>query len=559
MFKEIIFFILNTSFTLEFILTLQKNKLSVSNFFSFLEQNKILIFVPIITCLIMYGIKLFHFTIGIDTELYMGKKQFINWLSIGRFGLVLLQKLWIYNFFNPFTAVFVALIFFIFSIWLWLYVIDFYSKGKIKNYTLLFFALIYETSQVWSEQMFFTLQCAEIMFATFLIPLCVIWLIELVEQQQKNIFYLAINFVGWVFFACFLISIYQSFILLIAVGFIACFILQKTFTTEKTQNNKKINWQICIKAFCLLIFALFLYIVLNNIILKIYAIEQSDYLIEKTKNHRGERINFLHNAFLYFYTRTFCNIGFCRKIIESVIALHAQSGMKAVEVLQQSYQQPNYILIILIISFIFYSIKNSQKSFLYILLNIALIISIYICPVMGNDAIRVKVMNPFIFGFMTMLVIHFLPHKINITAILITTVVCFFNIQNIADFQYSDKLRYDADVRFAQIINDRLLHCIEETNAPADIPIIFAGNYKHNYLNYVKKGETCGYSSFEWVNNINDKRPLAFMRTLGMIYSDTENEKIVEQAQKISLEMPCYPDKNCIRNEGDFIIIKLSD
>ena len=56
----------------------------------FLKRNKYNLVIVLVVGLLIYGIRIFCYTISVDTEIFLGDPDQIlnNWMSIGRFGLV---------------------------------------------------------------------------------------------------------------------------------------------------------------------------------------------------------------------------------------------------------------------------------------------------------------------------------------------------------------------------------------------------------------------------------------------------------------------------------------
>ena len=120
---------------------LDEKHFSFKNFLSFLSENKLLVFISTITIIIVFGVKLTTISFGIDSEIHIDTKRYLNWMEIGRFGLVGLQKLWS-NFlpnqelFNPYLAVFLGCGFLLLGTLLWCFAIDLFSNSTIKKFAI---------------------------------------------------------------------------------------------------------------------------------------------------------------------------------------------------------------------------------------------------------------------------------------------------------------------------------------------------------------------------------------------------------------------------------------
>jgi hypothetical protein len=205
-------------------------KASLSGFCSFCRKNIPLLIAVTVALFFSYGAKLFWYTIGADTERYMMANRILfvddamivgpyRWGVQGRFGLMLLQKLWDIKEFNPYTAFFVAFCF----IWLfvvsWCYIIAVFNKSSgLRNNAFIPFALLFMTSPVWAEQFYWVLQAAEVVFIIFLCPYIIYLLYKgLLDNEWGKTIVSAVLIV-------FITSVYQGIAPLFCCGVLVCFL-----------------------------------------------------------------------------------------------------------------------------------------------------------------------------------------------------------------------------------------------------------------------------------------------------------------------------------------------
>ena len=87
-------------------------KLDFYSFLDFLKKNKLTVVLCWFFLLFSYGIKLFYYSISIDTESMLTFKEGViySWIGINRFGLVFTKELLKLILFNPFVANFFMLL-----------------------------------------------------------------------------------------------------------------------------------------------------------------------------------------------------------------------------------------------------------------------------------------------------------------------------------------------------------------------------------------------------------------------------------------------------------------
>jgi hypothetical protein len=144
-------------------------------------------------------------------------------------------------------------------------------------------------------------------------------------------------------------------------------------------------------------------------------------------------------------------------------------------------------------------------------------------------------------------------------AVSLTLLLAVYQAQITAQLFYSDQMRYNDDVRLAYELNDRI---IQAKGGNGELPVAIIGKYhtasrfKANYL----PGETIGFSIFGTGRSRNEItfRSLDFMKSLGINYEMPELYQM-ERAFRDAISMPYYPDSGCVKNMGNYIVIRLSE
>ena len=133
-----------------------------------------------------FGFLLFGGTIRIDTEELINRPgTTVGWLTIGRFGLVFLKRLLGLSAYHPVISGVLFLLFFWLGANLLTYELYRFS-GKREDYPYAVFLMLYVTSGIWSYQVYFTLQHAEVAFAMFLLIIAAVLAVRACIAGEEN-------------------------------------------------------------------------------------------------------------------------------------------------------------------------------------------------------------------------------------------------------------------------------------------------------------------------------------------------------------------------------------
>lgn len=160
------------------------------------KQYGMLLLVSLAAAVLCYGFLVFSGTIRIDTEELMnhpGSK--LGWLSIGRFGLAFLKDI---LGLQTHHMVWSGLLFFLFF-WLGANLLTFgiYHFSGGKSYSYWIFLLLYSTSNIWSYQVYFSVQQAEVECAMLLLVSAAFLSVQAVFEKMgaARIWRLLVSFV----------------------------------------------------------------------------------------------------------------------------------------------------------------------------------------------------------------------------------------------------------------------------------------------------------------------------------------------------------------------------
>jgi hypothetical protein len=544
-------------------------EVTVTGFCNFCKNNIPLIITVSITLVFTYGIRLFWYSIDMDTESFMADKSnaLRFFLSIGRFGQVLLSKLWYIKEFNPFTAFFTAFCLIWFFTISWCYIIAVFSRDTGRNNKLIPFALVFMTMPVWAEQFYFVFQAAE---NALIISLCqyVIYLLfkGILDNEKGKIICAFVLLV-------FITSVYQAIVPLFCCGVFVCFVL----LSEHSEYEPQIYRNLCLKLFMTLLWSLIVYLFIARIVVPaVFHIEKSGYLDEMNLwGKLSVRDNIIRILSLG-YTLTVGHIPLFQSIINPIIAsyagLHSRTGIEMIEFSANISRVHGNIL--LLPSALFFLIKMilvmrrtipSGRRLLYMLAGIGIPLCIILLAVVGGTrpTIRTLYALPLAFAFMLFYLIRTYKKKAVAIVTCLSLFIALHQAEITAQLFYSDQMRYNEDVRLAYELNE-LITQVQPKNEK--FPVVIAGRYQiasRFHTNFLQ-GETIGDSHFE-IPILSPEHTagrtglvLVFMKTLGINFDMPDGNQI-GRAIKEAASMPPYPDPGCVKRMQDYIVVRLSE
>jgi hypothetical protein len=503
----------------------------VKGFCAFLRNNVLLVIAVSAALFFTYGIKLFWYNVGVDTELFMADKfSTLRWhIQSGRFGLSLLTRFWYIKEFNPFTAFFTAFC----LIWIftlsWCYIIAVFDKNTGRNDKLIPFALLFMTMPVWGEMFYFTMMAAETAFAICLCPYVIYLLYKGFLDNEK----------GKIAAAClllvFLTSVYQAIIPLFCCGVFACFMLLQ----EHSDYEPKMYRLLCLKLFVALMGSLAVYFFIDRIIIPfIFHIEKNEYL--ENMNQWG-KIPVRENI---------------KNILQFII-----DGIPL-------WRKGNIWLLLVSFLFLFETVKVIRgkipggRRFLYILAGIGVPFCIMALTIAGGARPPARSLwaLPFGLAFMCYFLIKTWKTKAAALMYCLAMLAAVYQAEITAQLFYSDQLRYNEDVRLAYDLDKMIRPLQNETNS---LPVALVGRYRLSSMfekNFLR-GEVPGNSIFGFAESPGDpeaRRGLTFMKSLGIHFEKADMRQL-EQARREAQNMPVYPNPGCVRRLPDLIVVRLAE
>jgi len=541
---------------------LDMEEASVVGFCNFCRNNLPLVLAVSVTLFFAYGIRLFCHSIGIDTELFMADRTGTNqvYIEAGRFGQVLLSNIWRIGEFNPFTGFFIAFC----LIWVftlsWSYIIAIFGMNTDRNNALIPFALLFMTVPIWAEQFYFLPQAAENAFIIALCPYVVYLMYKGFLDNEKG------KIIGAVLLLVLMTSVYQAIVPLFICGVFICFILLQ----EHSNYELKIYRNLCLKLFTALVAAMTIYFVVGMIIVPTALnIERGAYLDGMNRWGRQPLGENIRNILAFGYAITIGHIPFVHEVLTTRLAdfgptLHrvnpAQPPMVAARTL---FLLPVAVFFLVkVIAFMRKEIPSGRK-FLFILASIGIPLSIAFLAILGGNVppSRSLYSLPLAYAFMFFYLIKSSKRP---TAVVLACFALFgtvYQAQTTAQLFYSDRVRFNEDVRIAHELNNLIM---QVQPSGEKLPVALVGRYGvatrfHEDSNFLQ-GQAIGHSFFDGDGPhlfAPTKRALIFMSTLGIFFEMPTRDQLVSAHEEAKL-MPSFPALGSVKRTQDFIVVRLS-
>lgn len=568
----------------------------INQIYLFLKRNYTVMAVLGVMTGLIHGDKLFSTNSGIDTEkiIYAGEDLYESWLGIGRQGLVLLKWMLGQLNFNPYFAGILTLVFLLSAVAAFGFVFEAVS-GRQSRGALFLFGGVLIAHPILTEQMYFTLQGAEVTLAFNLTAASLYCAHRFACAECKKISLVINDTEGavtgfrkrqrqwWIWFVTAVglliptFGVYQAFVPLYIFGIIMLGCLR--FVGIKRANGNQVRKEMMYAAkICVMFLTAFL---INQIITRLFF-SASDYLSKQimwdfSQSLEGVKRILAHirdvvlgNGIFYFGTFAFL-------ALVLTFAVYIMGRRKVREKLWTT-AVPLWGMVLLAGVF-------ASPFFLTILMG-------------ERPVIRGQLVLPFVMAFMTYMSYMVLAEdrirkirdvkietnarkrgrhgfesvKVRLKEILLlpVVVISLLTIWLEADITcrlyYTDAVRYQEDLQLAGWLEHDIAVFTNDCNY--DGTVVFVGKRNANGNCASIKGDVMGQSLFAWdtdvepVNFWSSSRIVGFMHCQGVNYKapDAEQVKIATIAGR---QMKCYPANGsimwCKDAVGeDMVVVKLS-
>lgn len=522
----------------------------------FIKENIPLVLFVFAIAIAIYGLKLFSFNVGIDSDVNYANpyNMFYQWhAKEWRYGITILSYLLfgthIYNMmFSNFLAIFSLAS----SCILLCYTMNRYVSNNNKA-GLYLFSVFYVASIVWMEVMYFTYTAFPCMFATFVIPVGCIMMYEGIINKSLH------SKVTGVILLVVSLTMYQPMGALFLAG-----ILIIIFGEIENGKLEKKQFKTLLNVALLMVLSLIIYVILSLLVTKLVFKVELDKYVSGMLGYNGGIFKKLRNLVAFIYAVMF---GSFRKLNEFLFVDIFKQPIEKISSFYQWSLRGSFLLFPSLIIYIVAIIKNKKcRSITYFLVAIGILVSAVAINILGNGISTCRYMHalPLVLGFIIYYSFMHINNKyINIVWMILCIVFASRFLFNSTMLQESDCRRYKFDVELSNKINDTIISKFSnQINDETKVFII--GRYPFNYGDSYMQGDIIGRSALfhgcEGSKIEATLRTIPFMKTLGYYYNGIEvNNERIDELRELAKTMPSYPVDGFAKMEYNVIIIKLND
>ena len=514
-----------------------KEKISIRDFAAFCNENLKYIIAYGFVFFICYYKLIFSGHFYADCGVVMNfPKTTYNWLDIGRFGLVLVRKIFGTDWYNPYFEAAILVIGMMLACTIWMY----FFKNLYENISmgcLMIFSLLFTIYPMFVEQFYFQFQSFEFSVGISLIGIALICVYNGIENKKK----LSYVWAGMAMIVSF--GIYQSFVNLYLCGGIVFFVFL-TAIKKYASEEKIVKDNACKMLFFgghfIIVFVIYQILIKSFFSSSTYLSSQvmwgkKDFSQIINELYEGIRTIFLGESNYYTNSLMICAI-----------------------------------IVFAVIVYLFFQKQKILTKLLQAILLLGLLLSPFLLDIyMGTvAAIRAHVMVPFVSAFIIMLALIILSEKKNKYYLGIMYVCAGLIIL----MQFSDTTRLVYTYDTISKNDEKTAYQIEERIYALDgyekeMPVVFIGHLdgKVNGSAFKSIGDAMTTTSsftmhytlepyFYWSSHhIN-----SFYQMLGIQFA-TPTEEEVNIAKEYVKDKPVWPASDCVMIYNSIVIVHLSD
>lgn len=527
----------------------------------YVKKYRRLIVVSVAAAILCFGFLAFSSNIRVDTEeLINHPGTTVGWLTIGRYGLAFLKKILGLRVHSPIRSGFLFLVFFLLGANLLTFAIYHFS-GKQEKYPYWIFLLLYTTSNIWSYQVYFSLQQAEVACAMFLLVAAAVLSMRacFMEKGKANL----LRLLAATLFLVIGLGAYQA----LAVYYIAvCMVLFLVFLDEqrfsymgsgakvqKGQDRRLLAGILELAVQFGVSYAIY------HVIANTWFMAASDYM----KNQMGwGRLSVVECV---------------KNVLRTAKNILLGDGPR-----NFSFYMVGVLLVVLLAVMTYRKKKtgtmvwNGMRSVLFLLALAGLLISPFLMTVyMGEMLVtRSQFALPVAAAFLGMYGVSGLKeiqvewNRKTKERILQVCKLCVL-ISIVIQTGYNLRLAYTDEVRFRQDVEktEELLAALREANGGVlpEQPVIFVGYQKAELGSWCRRTEMYGWSFYEWDYSAAEPTG-ATHRIVGLVQAYTGNvlnESATEEEKTAAVElaetMQDFPEDGSVCKTEEFVVVRLSE
>lgn len=496
---------------------------------------------------LVHGIKLNSAVIGIDTEdiIHLQNQFYGGWLHTGRQGLVFLKWITRSMEFHPFMAGLMTLLIYALAVSAFLLLWDTCLGIKGKNmWAWAVCGLLWIAHPVMTEQLYFTLQSAEICAGIFLTAF-ILYLLSVFggdgASGKKSIW----KYIAAVPLLVLLFSIYQAFVPFFIFGVTTVLFLNGLNRLEKDRNVGALELFRPLAPYVVVFFIAFL---VNTVITRLFF-STSDYLSGQVLWGRYPVIDNLRAIYQHIIA-VFTGRGDVHySFAYGLLGIAAFLGI--ILLLLRSRQGKMGAKIVLL----FYFFAMCGTPFWMTLL----------CG--GFPVVRSQLILPAMTGFLGYLDIWLAGccgKRIKTIALWLVGMICFLGIWTEVDvtlsFHYTEEMCYEQDAALGRAVSYELERVMEGE----DLPVVFVGSRAFRGNNATLVGEIIGHSFFDHDASVepayywSSRRILGFLHTLGTDFRLVDKGQM-DKAVRLGQNMDVWPAQGSVLKCEDMVIVKLGE
>ncbi|MDD6057344.1 MAG: glucosyltransferase domain-containing protein [Clostridiales bacterium] len=499
-----------------------------------------LILLSFVFSVLCFGVLALSDNIRIDTEeLLNAPGSTLGWLTIGRYSLVFFKGLLGLGTHSAQKSGVLFLLFFILGANFLTFLLYHFSR-KNERYPYWAFLLLYCTSNIWSYQIYFSLQQAEIALAMLLLVAAAFFSMRaaFVLQGYRRLLPMAVASV----FLVLGLGAYQA----LATYYIAICLAVFLIILDEKRNVMQL-----IRGIVLILVHFLISYLLYNGIASTWFMATGEYMQSQ--------------------------MGWGRMPIADCIKSVLRTGRNVV----LGYGPRNFSFytagVLLCASAIFLKWKRggffSKAQLMLLLLGfVGLLFSPFLMTLyMGEMLVtRSQFALPVAAAFFGMYGMKSLREELQKpwNGIKMAAIVCVF-LTAVIQSGYNLRLAYTDGVRYRQdaALTDRLMTELKKENGGVlpDVPVLFVGYRMPEYDALCARTEMYGWSFYEW--DYSEENPTgATHRIVGFVkaYSgislqEGATEQMREEAVRRAADMPDFPAQGSVQKNEDFVIVRLSE
>lgn len=481
--------------------------------------------------LLVYGIRLSTLFITIDTEMIITDPAnlYKSWITMGRWGLVLLKRILGTYTFNVYVAAFMMILSILATTVTWCYLFYLVNGKRLKN-SLCIFGTLWFTSPIMAEQVAFLLQSYEVTIAIGLIAISLI--LQLEYKRDKKWYQIFSSFI----LLTISFATYQAMVLVYVTAATMIFLIYYGKNANVTDLKTKIIY--ILNLIILFLVAYFAYLFINMILLHVLNLQSNSYIEEQMLWGKQSVAIILSN------------------IIEYIWNMLSGNG----------FFYNNGLIVLYVITLIILFIQHKMKDYwLYVMAMLFL----FMCPFLmvairgGGIQHRTELTMPLVEAFLVLYVLDYMwsrTKKFYYIGLIFVLVAMMDQTQMSARLYYTSYVNNVQSVLFAIKISDRIEQLDIDTKTT---PVVFIGRIAYERNNSCLERtdfELAGYGNFEisFYTMHGTSIMQNYLRVLGINYVLPNDDQII-LAEDLAKNMKTWPNTDSVRLSNGIVVVKLSD